>query len=143
MHRKKLEAYFPYLDYLMKHLYRRIHRLQLSQERLSQELSSAEATIQRLKSNSLIDQNKLSGIEKEVAYQRERFDQGGTEIDRRIEVFGNLNKALRRADELENGIEWSSLEKELRKEFERLEKANAEFGNEKTRRHVEENKRPS
>lgn len=135
---EKLEAYFPYLDYTHEVPVPENPPTSITQERLSQELKSAEATIQRLKSNSLIDQSKLSEIEKEVAYQRERFDQGGTEIDRRIEVFGNLNKALRQADELESGIEWSSLEKELREEFERLEKANAELGNEKTSRHVQE-----
>jgi len=135
---EKLEAYFPYLDYTHEVKIPENPPTSITQKRLSQELSSAEATIQRLKSNSLIDQNKLSEIEMEVAYQRERFDQGGTEIDRRIEVFGNLNKALRKADKLEEEIEWSSLEKELREEFERLEKANAELGNEKTSRHVEE-----
>lgn len=135
---EKLEAYFPYLDYTHEVKIPENPPTSITQERLSQELDSAEATIKRLKSNLLIDQNKLSEIDKEVSYQRERFDQGGTEIDRRIEVYGNLNKALRQADKLESGIEWSSLEKELREEFERLEKANAELGNEKTSRHVEE-----
>ncbi len=135
---EKLEAYFPYLDFTHEVPIPENPPTSIAQERLSQELSSAEATIHRLKSNQLIDQNKLSEIEKEVAYQRERFDQGGTEIDRRVEVFGNLNKALRQADELEAGIEWSSLEQEIREEFDRLEKANTELGNEKTNRHVNE-----
>lgn len=135
---EKLEAYFPYLDYTHEVPIPENPPTSITQERLSQELKSAEATIQRLKSNSLIDQSKLSEIEKEFAYQRERFDQGGTEIDRRIEVFGNLNKALRQADELESDIEWQSMEKELREKYESLEKANTEFGNEKTIRHVQE-----
>ena len=135
---EKLEAYFPYLDYTREVEIPEKPPKTITQERLAQELESAEATIQRLKSNSLIDQSKLSEVEKEMTYQRERFDQGGIEVDRRVEVFGNLKKALRKGDKLKENIEWSSLEKEIREEFERLEKANDELGNEKTTRHFNE-----
>ncbi len=37
---------------------------------------------------------------------------------------------------MEEGVEWPNLEQELREEFDRLEKANNDLGNEKTTQHI-------
>ncbi len=137
---ERLEAYFPYLDHTHEVGIPENPPSSVSKDKLEEELKKAHLTIDRLKNNKLIEQNEVSELEKEISYQQKRFDQGGTEDDRRQEVFSNLNKSLRKADRLENDdrIEWSALEKELRYQFERLEKANDDYGNEKTTREVEE-----
>lgn len=94
----KLEAYFPSLDYCHEVVIPENPPSAITKERLGQELETAEATIERLKGNSIIEQNRLSEIEKEVAYQRERFDQFGAEMDQRNEILSNLRRVLIKLD---------------------------------------------
>lgn len=47
-------------------------------------------------------------------------------------VLQHLKEVLRKIEELDSSTEWQRLEKELREEFERLEKAQNELGNEKS-----------
>ena len=48
------------------------------------------------------------------------------------EVLSNLRKLLRKIENLDAGTEWQRLEQELRDEFDRLEKAQNDLGNDKT-----------
>lgn len=47
-------------------------------------------------------------------------------------VLQHVKEVLRKIEEMEDETEWTRLEQELREEFERLEKANSDLGNEKT-----------
>ena len=137
---EKLEAFIPYLDHTHEVKIPENPPKVISKGKLDEELTKGEKTVNRLKSNNLIDQEQVSEIEKELTYLRKRFDQGGMEEDQRGEIFGNLQKALRKADALESNdrIEWTSLEKELKEEFANLEHANEQVGNEKSNQRVAE-----
>lgn len=135
---EKVEAYFPYLDHTHEVKIPEHPPSSISRERLAEELAHAESTIDRLKYNKLINQNGLADVEKELSYQKKRFEQGGGEIDSRMEVFGNLQKALRKADDLEDNIQWTALENELREEFERIENADRDLGTQKDHQYVNE-----
>ena len=53
-------------------------------------------------------------------------------------VLGQLKKVLRKIEELDDSTEWDRIEKELREEFERLEMAQRDLGDEKTAQLVEQ-----
>ena len=48
------------------------------------------------------------------------------------EVLNHLRELLRKIEKLDAGTEWQRLEKELREEFDKLEKAQNDLGNEKS-----------
>ena len=52
-------------------------------------------------------------------------------------VMQHLKEVLRKIEDFEEGTEWGRVEAELRDEFDRLEKANADLGNNKTNQAVE------
>lgn len=53
-------------------------------------------------------------------------------------MLGQLKKVLRKIEELDDSTEWDRIEKELREEFERLEMAQRDLGDEKTAQLVEQ-----
>jgi molecular chaperone DnaK len=89
-----------------------------------------------LGSNGHTNSQEIEAIEKEIDSLKSRLDQGRNDYDRKKEVLDNLRKSLKQIDDLNENIEWPKLEEELREEFDRLEKANNELGNEKTNQHI-------
>jgi molecular chaperone DnaK len=65
------------------------------------------------------------------------FEKGKSDDDRRKEVFDKMREILIKVDELDKGTGWDRIEKEIRHEFERLEKANDDLGNEKSNEALE------
>jgi molecular chaperone DnaK len=135
---EKLEAYFPYLETSKEIPIPEQAGNSVTEVFLANEMERANKTISRLKSNELVNQEEVKNLEKELEYQEKRFEQGKSDVDRRQEVFGNLQDWFRKADGLESNVEWPNLEKQLRAEFQRLEKAHNELGDEKTTKHVDE-----
>ena len=92
-------------------------------------------------------QRSLANLEKDgiaVQKQRERLDLLRTEHTNNTEkkmVLQHLKEVLREIEDLENSTEWQRLEKELREEFDRLERAQKDLGNEDTQKLVEELRR--
>jgi len=128
----KLEAYFPYLDYTLDIPIPEKPAESIDQTIAEEELKKLNRAIERLKHNNLVNQDKLEEIEKDFEYQKKRYQQGESDMDRRDEVMNNIKKQFKEVDKLESNLEWPLLEKELKEEFEKLEKANTELGNEKT-----------
>jgi hypothetical protein len=68
---------------------------------------------------------------------QEYFEKGKSDDDRRKEVFDKMREILIKVDELDKGTGWDRLEKEIRIEFDRLEKVINELGNEQTNEALE------
>ncbi|MFW5871986.1 MAG: Hsp70 family protein, partial [bacterium] len=93
-------------------------------------------SIKELNSNGHVDSQETEANNKKIDYLKQRLEQGKNDYDRKKEVLDNLRKTRKKIDELIEAEEWPKLEKELKEEFEQLEKANNELGNEKTNQQV-------
>lgn len=101
------------------------HESGISENWLEQQIKETENTL-----DSLDFANK-DEIQKDFDRVKMIFDNKKTEAGR-LEARSELQKVAKVIDEIENKNEWPNLEIELKKEFYRLEKANSDFGNEKT-----------
>lgn len=93
-------------------------------------LSEAQHSIGNLEADG-IDTAKLEAHLQQVKDDAEN----NTE---KIAVLDHLKGLLREIEEIEDSTAWDRLEKDLREEFERLEKAQSDLGNEKSARLVEQ-----
>ncbi len=106
-----------------------------------QSLDDAQREIEKGLKDALCS---LAILEKDgvaVEKQRERLEQVRTEHTNNTEkkmVLQHLKEVLREIEDLENSTEWQRLEKELREEFDRLERAQKELGDEDTQKLVEQ-----
>lgn len=106
-----------------------------------QSLDDAQREIEKGLKDALCS---LAILEKDgvaVEKQRERLEQVRTEHTNNTEkkmVLQHLKEVLREIEDLENSTEWQRLEKELREEYDRLERAQKELGDEDTQKLVEQ-----
>lgn len=89
------------------------------------------------KSGVLSDNSKLLEYEEQLKELQEYFEKGKSDEDRRKEVFDKMREILIKVDDVDKGTGWDRLEKEIREEFNRLEKANDDLGNERTTEELE------
>ena len=121
-----MEVYFPFQDFTVK------KELDLSKRESSEdaiswvnkELGSAQRSIEALLSSGI----SVEELNKELDAVKELASSGNDPM----QAQSNLKEVLRKIEELEDSTEWQRVEKELREEFERLEKAQNDLGNEKT-----------
>ena len=121
-----MEVYFPSQDFTVK------KELDLSKRESSEdaiswvnkELGSAQRSIEALLSSGI----SVEELNKELDAVKELASSGNDPM----QAQSNLKEVLRKIEELEDSTEWQRVERELREEFERLEKAQNDLGNEKT-----------
>lgn len=95
-----------------------------------------EKQIQQMKENyrevsDTLDSTKRNEIKNDLERVEKIFESNKTESGR-LEARSELQKVAKTIDKLEGDAEWPKLEEELKEEFYRLEKANKDFGNDKT-----------
>lgn len=121
-----LEVHFLATDFTVEKVLdtSKKHTMEDANEEISKGFAEAESGMETL-SESGIDvndlQNELAAI---------RTDNENT--TEKKEVLNHLRELLRKIEKLDASTEWQRLEKELRKEFDKLEKAQNDFGNEKS-----------
>ncbi|MDE6820261.1 Hsp70 family protein [Bacteroides acidifaciens] len=128
----KMEVYFPSIDFTAKKV------LDLSKRDspedvvawVNKELSSAQRSIESLSSSGIF----VEALYKELDVIKELVANGNDPM----RTQSNLKELLRKIEDLDDSTEWQRLEAELREEFERLEKAQIDLGNEKTTQLVEQ-----
>lgn len=101
-----------------------------SDEEIREMLDEAQHGIDRLSGDGIqtVDiQTQLNRVKDEYANSSEKKA-----------VLQHLKEVLREIEKIDSDTEWQRLEKELREEFDRLEKAQADLGNDKTARLVEQ-----
>lgn len=122
----KLEVHFLATDFTVEKVLdtSKKHTMEDANEEISKGFAEAESGMETL-SESDIDvndlQNELAAI---------RTDNENT--TEKKEVLNHLRELLRKIEKLDAGTEWQRLEKELREEFDKLEKAQNDLGNEKS-----------
>lgn len=135
-----VQAYFPYLDYTAEITVPRDTVQSVETSWLENEIRKAKGSIEELKEEGL-NSKQLEEVESEVEELEQKFDNNRNDVDNKQEVLTNLRKSLKVMDELGKKDEWENLEKELKEEFYRLEKANKDLGNDKTASIVQELRR--
>lgn len=97
---------------------------------INKDIAEAQRSISRLNGagvNTSNLQSKLDAVKNDAANSSEPK-----------EVLQHLKEVLRKIEDLDDATEWERLETELREEFERLEKAQDNFGNDKTTQIVQQ-----
>lgn len=91
---------------------------------INRDLAEAQRSVDRLNGSGVNTdelQNKLDAVKNEAANSSEKKA-----------VLQHLKEVLRKIEDLDDATEWDRLEAELRNNFERLEKAQNDLGNDKT-----------
>lgn len=101
-----------------------------AEEEIKKGLNEARNSIQRL-SKGNVQTDVLERSLKEVISEQANSSE-------KKAVLQHLKEVLRKIESLESGTEWQRLESELRHEFDRLEKAQKDLGNEKSAQLVEQ-----
>lgn len=109
------------------------HTMEDTNEQISKGFAEAENATKTL-SESGIDVNEL---QEELAAIR-TDNENTTE---KKEVLNHLRELLRKIEKLDAGTEWERVEKELREEFDKLEKAQEDLGNERSAQLVDQLRR--
>lgn len=122
----KLEVHFLATDFTIEKVLdtSKKHTMEDANEEISKGFAEAESGMETL-SESGIDVNDLQN---ELATIR-TDNENTTE---KKEVLNHLRELLRKIEKIDAGTEWQRLEKELREEFDKLEKAQNDLGNEKS-----------
>lgn len=100
------------------------HKMVDANDEISKFLKEADTSIKMLEDSGI----DVTDLQKELSSIR--TDNENTQEKK--EVLSNLRKLLRKIENLDAGTEWQRLEQELRDEFDRLEKAQNDLGNDKT-----------
>ena len=91
---------------------------------INKDLAEAQRSISRLSGSGVNTdelQNKLDAVKNEAANSSEKKA-----------VLQHLKEVLREIEDQDDATEWDRIEKDLREEFDRLEKAQNDLGNDKT-----------
>lgn len=121
-----MEVYFPSVDFTVK------KELDLSRREsqedaiswVNKELGPAQRSLEALLSSGI----SVGELNKELDAVKELASSGNDPMG----AQSNLKKVLRKIEELDDGTEWQRVERELREEFDRLEKAQNDLGNDKS-----------
>lgn len=121
-----MEVYFPSIDFTIKKELdlskRESHKDAISWVR--KELSQAQRRMETLSSSGI----SVEELNKELDSVKDLAINGNDPM----RAQSNLKELLRKLEDLDDSTEWQRIEKKLREEFERLEKAQEDLGNEKT-----------
>lgn len=126
----RLEVHFLATDITVDKVLDTSKKQSASDNEIKKGLEEAQASINRLEMEGISTselQNKLRDVKNEFANSSEKKA-----------VLQHLKEVLRDIEKLDCDTEWQRLEKDLREEFDRLEKAQNDLGNNKTAQLVEQ-----
>ena len=125
----KLEAFFPVSGETVEKEVVIAARSVISAFELEKLKNVANNKLRALKSSSSISASETAEADKMIADIYSRFDGEKSSEDGRMHLQADLRRAFLKMEEVEQRHEWEALEAEIRKEFDRLEKANNDLGN--------------
>lgn len=128
------KAYFHKLEYQHEFSVDKEHRISIpATYKIESEFKDGFRIIREIENAKVLtDTSKLVELKNSLTELQDYFEKGKSDEDRRKEVFDRMREILIKVDDLDKGTGWDRLEKEIRHEFDRLEKANSELGNEQT-----------
>lgn len=121
-----MDIYFPSVDFTISKV------LDTSKK---QSVEEAERLIPQMIDDAQkdIDRLAISGIDTdELQYELNTMVEENKNSQEKKAVLQHLKEVMRKIEDMDSGTEWERLEREIREEFERLEQANAELGNDKS-----------
>lgn len=120
-----LDIYFPSIDFtISKELNIKTQSIKDAEKQIPQMILEAKREIKKLENDGIdvsVLKAELVDVENENKNSQEKKA-----------VLQHLKEVLRKIEVKDDSTEWQRLEKELREEFERLERADDDLGNEKT-----------
>ena len=125
----KFEAFFPVSGETVEKEVEIEARSVISAYELEKLKDAANNKLRSLKSASSVSAAETAEAEKIMTDINNRFDGEKSAEDGRMHLQADIRRAFLKMEEVEKEHEWDSLESEIRKEFDRLEKANNELGN--------------
>lgn len=126
-----VSAYFPDQDVTVEKTIdtSKEQSLEDAKDFANRELPKAKRAVRSLSSEG----HDVTDLEKQLdSVEQEHANSSESKM-----VMQHLKEVLRKIEDFEEGTEWGRVESELRDEFDRLEKANADLGNNKTNQAVE------
>ena len=126
----KLEVHFLASDITVEKVLDTNIKRSTSDEEIQKGLNEAEISLRRLEEEDISTselQAQLDSVKKDFANSSEKKA-----------VLQHLKEVLRGIERLDSNTEWQRIEKNLREEFDRLEKAQNDLGNDKTAQLVEQ-----
>ena len=133
------KAYFHKLEFQFEFSVDKDHRVSIPRiYKIESEFRDGFRIIREIENAKVLsDNSKLNELKLALTELQDYFEKGKSDEDRRKEVFDKMREILIKVDDLDKGTGWERLEKEIRLEFEKLDEANNEIGNEKTNEAVE------
>lgn len=128
--RMKLEVHFFASDFTVEKVLDTNKKQSASDDEIQKGLNDAEISLRRLETENISTselQTQFDSVKKEFANSSEKKA-----------VLQHLKEVLRGIERLDSSTEWQRIEKNLREEFERLERAQSDLGNDKTGSLVEQ-----
>ena len=127
----KLEVHFPTTDTTVEKPFdtSKKQSIEDAENSIQKGIADAQKNINRLNSSGI----STSDVERELEQVK---DEAKNSSEMKM-VLQHLKEVLRKIEDLDKGTEWQRVESELREEFERLEKAQEDLGNDKSKQLVE------
>lgn len=129
-----VKAYFHHLEYQHELTIDKDYRQAIPlANKLESEFKDGSRIIREIENAKVLsDTSKLEELKKSFSELNDYFEKGKGDDDRRKEVFDKMREILIQVDKLDKDTDWERIEKEIRHEFSRLEKANDDLGNDET-----------
>ena len=105
---------------------------------LASQIQKAKDEIDQLKEEGNTDNTQLKKIESELGQIEKSFENNKEDLDNKAEVLRDLRLSLKSIDAINDASEWPKLEEKLKEDFYRLEKAESDLGDDKTKAIVSE-----
>ncbi len=106
------------------------HSMADANEQINKGFAEAESSIETLSDSGI----NVNDLQEELA----ALHTDNENTTEKKEILSHLRELLRKIERLETGTEWQRVEKELRDDFDRLEKAQEELGDNKSAKLVEQ-----
>lgn len=125
----KLEATFPVIGETVEKDIDVKQRHGASLTDIEQRLNEAKMRLHDLQATSSIPASETAEAKKMLVDVENRFDADKNSDDGKMSLLADIRKTFLKMEDIEKEHEWDSIETQLRREFDRLEKANNELGN--------------
>lgn len=126
----KLEVHFLASDITVEKVLDTLKKQSASDDEIRRGLNEAKVSLNRLEAEGIATS--------ELQVQFKRVEEEYVNSSEKKAVLQHLKEVLRSIENLDSNTEWQRVEKNLREEFDRLERAQSDLGNNKTAQLVEQ-----
>ena len=126
----KLEVHFLASDITVEKVLDTLKKQSASDDEIRRWLNEAKVSLNRLEAEGIATS--------ELQAQFKRVEEEYVNSSEKKAVLQHLKEVLRSIEYLDSNTEWQRVEKNLREEFDRLERAQSDLGNNKTAQLVEQ-----